>query len=59
MLYLELWAGMLKNYCHICNQPPPICLTAKLCAKIGFLKFGTKCLIWVFWAATLKIPCHI
>ena len=42
MLYFGLWAGMVKKYCHICNQPPPICLTAKLRAKIRFLKFRTK-----------------
>ena len=22
MLCLDLWAGKLKNYCHICNQRP-------------------------------------
>ena len=41
-LYLGLWAGMLKNYGHICNQRPSICLIAKFCAKISILKFGTK-----------------
>ena len=39
---LGLWAGMFKNYCHICNQRPPICLIAKFRAKIRILKFGTK-----------------
>ena len=24
MLYLSIWAGMLKKYCHICIQRPPI-----------------------------------
>ena len=33
---------MLKNYCHICNQRPPIFLIAKFCARIRILKFGTK-----------------
>ena len=42
MLYLGLWAGMLENYCHICNQRAPICLTAKFPAKIRIVKFGTK-----------------
>ena len=38
MLYLPLWAGMLKNYCHICNQRPPIYLMAKFRAKMRILK---------------------
>ena len=41
-LYLGLWAGLLENYCYICNQRPPISLTAKFRAKNGILKFGTK-----------------
>ena len=41
-LSLGLWAGMLKNYCHICNQRPPICLIAKFCGKVRTRKFGTK-----------------
>ena len=42
MLYVGLWAGMLKNYCHICYQRHSICLIAKFCTKIKILKFGTK-----------------
>ena len=42
MLYFRLWAGMLKNYCHICNQRPPIYLISKFCAKMRTLKFGFK-----------------
>ena len=42
MLYLSFWAGILKNYCHICHQRPPIYLTAKFCAKTRILTFGTK-----------------
>ena len=41
-LYLDLLAGMLKNYRHICNQRPPIFLIAKFHAKIRILKFGNK-----------------
>ena len=41
-LYLGLWVGMLKNYCHICNQRTPICLIAKFFTKIRIHKFGTK-----------------
>ena len=33
---------MLKKYCHICNQRPPICLIAKFRTKIRITKFGTK-----------------
>ena len=39
---LGYWAGMFKNYSHICNQGPPICLIAKFHAKIRILKFGAK-----------------
>ena len=49
---------MLNNYCHICNQSPPICLIAKFCAKIRILKFGTENALfrWFgqqFWKAIL------
>ena len=33
---------MLKNYCHICNQRPPVYQTARFRPKIGFFKFETK-----------------
>ena len=53
---MGLWAGMFKNYCHVYNECPPICLIAKFHAKIGILRFGKKkCLIWVLWRAILKI----
>ena len=42
MLYLGLWAGMLKNYCHIWNERAPIYLMTKIRAKIKILKFGNK-----------------
>ena len=35
-------AWMLKNYYHICNQRPPICLIGKFCATVRILKIGTK-----------------
>ena len=41
-LYLGPWTGMLNNYCHICNQSPPIYLISKFYAKIRILKFGTE-----------------
>ena len=55
LLYLSFWAGMLRNYCHICNQRSPVYLPAKFCAEVRILKFGIKkCLVWVFWPAILK-----
>ena len=33
---------MLKNYCHICNQRPPVYQTARFRAKLRFFKFETK-----------------
>ena len=28
------WASSEKNYCHISNQHPQICISAKFCEKI-------------------------
>ena len=55
---LRLWAGMFKNYYHICNQHPPICLIAKFRAS---LKFGTTnalfgCFGEQFWNTTVIFP---
>ena len=30
---LGLWAGMFKDYYHICNERPQICLIAKISCK--------------------------
>ena len=57
MVYLGLWTGMLKNYCHICDQLPPIYLIAKFHAKIRILKFGTL-FVW-FGQQFRKKLCHI
>ena len=40
MLYLGLWAGMLKNYSHISNKRAPIYLMTKIRAKIRILYLG-------------------
>ena len=32
-LYLGFWVEMLENYCHICNECPPICLIEKVSCK--------------------------
>ena len=44
MPYFSPWVGMLKIYCHICNQHSPICLIAKFPAKIRILQLGKKML---------------
>ena len=64
-LFGYFWAGIWKWYCHIWNQHPPICLTAKPRKKkkkkpkygpkndiLGI--FDPKYLIWAFfWARIL------
>ena len=49
------WGAILKNYCHIWNQCPRVCFTAKFNPKIKILKFRTKNVLFgYFWAGTLK-----
>ena len=31
---LGLWAGMLKNYCPVCNERLPICLIQSCVQKL-------------------------
>ena len=45
-------AGIWKQYCHIWNQHPKICVTGKFREKTKLPKFRTKCLIWVFLTKT-------
>ena len=40
MRYSGLWAGMLKNQCHICNKRPPIYLS--FVQKLQFLNLEPK-----------------
>ena len=41
---------ILKDYCHIWNQHPQICQTAKFLEKMKMSKFGTKnALFGIFW----------
>ena len=51
----------MKKFFLAYLKQPPLFQNSKFCAKIRILKFGTKnkCLIWVFWAATLKNIFHI
>ena len=37
-----LWVRIKKNYCHIWNHLPQICLIAKYNEIMEMLKFGTK-----------------
>ena len=44
-----------KNYCHIWNQHPPICIFTKFCKETNMPKFGSKnALFGYFWARILK-----
>ena len=57
---LSYWTGILKNYCHIWNQHPWICLIAKFHEKIKIPKIGTKnALFGYFWAEIWRKYCHI
>ena len=62
MPYLGIFGQELKkkNYCHIWNQHPQICLFAKFHEKTKMPKFGTK-KVWFmyFWAGIWKQYCHI
>ena len=49
-----------KNYCHIWNQHPRICLTANFCEETKMPNFGTKnALLRYFWTGFLKQYWHI
>ena len=47
--------GVLKSYCHIWDEHPQICLTAKFFEKTKMPKFGTiNALVEYFWAKILR-----
>ena len=59
-LFRHFWARILKNYCHIWNTHPQICLIVKFHEKTKLPKFGTKnALFGYFWARILENYCHI
>ena len=41
-LFGIFWTGILKNFCHILNEHPQICLILKFPARIKMPKFETK-----------------
>ena len=45
------WARIFKNYCHILNQHPQICLIVKFCKKTQkYLNLGPKMpYLGIFW----------
>ena len=54
------WAGIWKQYSHIWNQLPRICLIPKFHEKTKMPKLGTKnALFGYFGARTLGNYCHI
>ena len=58
--FVYFWAEIWKQYCHIWNQHPRICLIAKFREKTKMPKFGTKnALFGYFWARILESYCHI
>ena len=60
VIWVFLGKNVLKNYCHIWNQHPQICLFAKFHEKTKMPKFGTKnAWFMYFWAGIWKQYCHI
>ena len=54
-LFGYFWTRTFKNYCHIWNQHPRICLVAKFCEKTKLPKSGTKNILFgYFWARICK-----
>ena len=41
-LFGYFWARISKDYCHICNQLPRICVIAQFLRKTRMSEFGTK-----------------
>ena len=59
ILYLGIWAGLLKKYFHIWNQRPPVCLISIFFVKMAIPLLGTKnALFGYFWAESCLKYCH-
>ena len=60
VIWVFLGKNVLKNYCHIWNQHPQICLFAKFHEKTKMPKFWTKnAWFGYFGAGIWKQYCHI
>ena len=58
--FMYFSSGIWKQFCHIWNQSPWICLTGKYCEITKMLKFGTKIAFFGYlWVKILKDSCHI
>ena len=56
----HFWARILKNYCHIWNHYPQICLFAKFHKKTKMPKFGAKSAWFGYFGVGIwKQYCHI
>ena len=51
-------ARVLKNYCHIWNQDPRICLATKLREKTKMPKFGIKNALFGYFSAGIWKECY-
>ena len=59
-LFRYFSARTLKNYCHIWNQHPQICIFANFAKKQKCLNLGPKMLyLGIFWVGSLNYYCHI
>ena len=59
-LFGYFWDITLKNYCHIWNHHPQVCLFAKFHEETIIPKFATKnAWFMYFWAGKGKEYCHI
>ena len=58
-LFGKFWTGFCKRYCHVGNQRPWFCLTAKFREIRKIPKFGPKNVLSIFGPEFQKNYCHI
>ena len=59
-LLCVFWSRILKNYCHMWNQHPQICVISKFLEKRKMTKFWTKnVFLKYFWGELFKTLCGI